>query len=87
MVLMRRHGVSYLKSIEIEISMGELNDKKTLAPIPEVVQEQKGPQTAASAPPVEVEIPHHVNEVSNLLKLSDEELVDKLFPEGAPPNA
>lgn len=34
-----------------------------------------------AAPPVEMEIPHHTNEVMSLLKMSDEDLVDKMFPE------
>lgn len=42
---------------------------------------QAGPATGAAVPPVEIEIPHHVNEVANLLKLGDEDLVDKLFPD------
>ncbi len=35
----------------------------------------------AAIPPVEVEIPHHPNEVVSLLRLSDEDLVDKMWPD------
>lgn len=41
---------------------------------------KKAPAPQA-APPVESNIPHHVNEVANLLKLNDNDLVDKLFPD------
>lgn len=39
-----------------------------------------GPPLQA-VPPVESEIPHHFNEVRSMLKMGDEELVDKLFPD------
>lgn len=81
--LLKQYGVSHFKNVEVEVY---LNDNK-----PEVIHQQleatpktKGPPTAAAAPPVKMEIPHHVNEVANLLKLSDEYLVDKLFPEYPP---
>jgi hypothetical protein len=96
MVLMRKHGVSYYKSTEVEIKC-DLGVPSVSAPVvgtPPVsvldakntigVIDPKGPATAASAPPVEMEIPHHVNEVAALLKLSDNDLVDRLFPDGAP---
>ena len=54
------------------------------APLLHQDKESKAPPHAAAAPPVEMEIPHHINEVSKLLKLSDEDLVDKLFPEHPP---
>lgn len=34
-----------------------------------------------AVPPVQLEIPHHLNEVTSILKMSDEELVDQLFPD------
>lgn len=34
-----------------------------------------------AVPPVEMEIPHHTNEVMSLLKMNDNDLVDKMFPE------
>lgn len=46
----------------------------------------KAPPTAAAAPPVEIAIPHHENEVTKLLRLSDEDLVDRLFPEAPGPS-
>lgn len=35
----------------------------------------------AAIPPVAIDIPHHLNEVRGLLKLSDEALVDRMFPD------
>lgn len=93
MVLMRKHGVSYFKSTEVEIKIDSqvqssvvpiLGDIPT--PSVNVPRGTSGPQTAAAAPPVDMDIPHHDNEVAKLLRLSDEDLVDRLFPEGAPPN-
>lgn len=42
---------------------------------------EAAPPTGAAIPPREVEIPHHVNEVQQLLRLSDTDLVNKLFPD------
>jgi hypothetical protein len=81
---MRKHGVSYFKSVEYEI---KIDSSMPLASMPDpsiskpVSPPTSTPSSAASAPPVEINIPHHVNEVKNLLKLSDNELVDKLFPD------
>lgn len=93
MILMKRHGVSYLKNIEIEVKMdstpSEVPPSQVVIKKSEPIQQafNMGPETAAAAPPVEMEIPHHENQVAKLLKLSDEALVDALFPEGAPPRA
>jgi hypothetical protein len=35
----------------------------------------------AAVPPVEMKIPHNASEVVNLLRLNDEDLVDRLFPD------
>jgi len=73
--LMKQYGVSYFKNVEFEVRMNK-ESTKPIEPLKE-----KEPPHAAAAPPVNEEIPHHVNEVAKLLKLSDEELVDKLFPD------
>lgn len=92
--LLKAYGVTHFKSLEIEIQM-DLGKAPTVdgATVPRgainhaVSQwgyqqaSQTPPSTSASAPPVEMEIPHHVNEVAKLLKLSDEDLVDRLFPD------
>lgn len=84
--LLRENGVSHLKTLELEIHLSD-GQRPFIAPEPDKV----APATEASAPPVANEIPHHENEVRNLLKLSDADLVDKIFPmeggEQAPGNA
>ena len=87
MGLMKSYGVSYFKSTEVEIKIENLlaspivDEPLKKAPLMTDERSNKGPETAAAAPPVEVEIPHHENEVANLLKLNDEQLVDRLFPD------
>lgn len=93
MTYMRANGVKYFKGLEVEIRLSDLpqsqpsptegishgqstDPQKTAAPIP---------STGAAAPPVHMEIPHHVNEVQKLLRLGDNDLVDALFPEGSRP--
>lgn len=85
--LLRAYGVSHFKSPEMEIRIGA---PPTTSPdlshaVSSPPSQTKAPANAASAPPVEMQIPHHVNEVAKLLKLNDADLVDALFPEGAPP--
>ncbi len=84
--LLRANNVSHFKSLEIEvrIDVAKLPDQPPIVTLPGEVQIKAAavaPITAAAAPPVEMEIPHHVNEVNKLLKLSDEDLVEKLFPD------
>lgn len=88
--LLKSHGVDHFKSVEVEISFGALAQSAQLTS--QVSPAQKipmaaaaAPPTAAAAPPVDMPIPHHVNEVQKLLKLSDNDLVDALFPDVAPP--
>lgn len=77
------HGVSDaandLREIELEIRI-----RSGQAIYLDAQPSNPGPPTAAAVPPVELEIPHHQNEVLGLLKLSDEQLVDKMFPELEP---
>lgn len=88
-ILMKSHGIAYFKSIEVEIKMdGSVKDNSKELIVPNVPVDkpvENSSKTGASIPPVEVEIPHHVNEVANLLKLSDMDLVDKLFPDYTQP--
>lgn len=59
--------------------------------VPQTMPAAVAPTTpAAGAPsnsgdirPSKIEIPHHINEVKRILKLSPEELVDELFPDGS----
>lgn len=85
--LMKQYGVAHFKEDGVEIKFSD-----AVAPAP-TVETQKAPAAVTTpkkptikvplqaVPPVESQVPHHINEVANLLKLSDEELVDKLFPD------
>lgn len=68
---LRSCGVTHWKTPEIELNLAPLAPRETkpkLVPI--------------EAPIVESEkIEHKVEELKSLLKLSDDELVDRLFPE------
>lgn len=74
--LMKQYGVEYFKNENLEIKM---TPQAALTSV-ETPSEQKVVPPQA-APPVDMKIPHHINEVADLLKLTDEELVDKLFPD------
>lgn len=79
--LMKRHGVEHFKTMEVEIRM---SSSQSTAPVitPKIeVPESKPVPPLQAIPPNEVKIPHHLNEVASLLKLNDEQLVDKLFPD------
>lgn len=82
--LMKQYGVSHFKHKELEIRTdGGPATPEVTKPNSEIwtplVSKELTPSQAA--PPVESKVPHHVNEVASLLKLNDEELVDKLFPD------
>lgn len=80
--LMKLYGVSHLKHADLEITFGGAPEsflkKEETPPYPVTFTKAPPPQ---AVPPVESTIPHHVNEVANLLKLGDADLVDKLFPD------
>jgi len=80
--LMKQFGVEYFKNSELEIkmSMEKAHEDIKKHKSKEIKEGRKAPPPQA-APPVEVTIPHHVNEVARLMKLSDTELVDELFPD------
>lgn len=77
-------GVNSFKSGDIEIAFANSSEAFE---VPQSFSRNvphgtiKVPETAAAAPPVEMKIPHHVNEVAALLKLSNNDLVDRMFPE------
>lgn len=77
--LMKQFGVEYFKHEDLEIKMphtaNTVEISKSTANTVSIAPE---PQ---AIPPTEMKIPHHVNEVANLLKLDDYALVDKLFPD------
>lgn len=71
--LCKANGITRFKSKGLDLRFG---DKISVS----AVNVSEGPPSQA-IPPIETEIPHHVNEVMGLLKLSDEELVEKMWPE------
>ncbi len=76
---MREQGVEYIKTPEMEIRLREGFAAKVVTVPQEKIVE--APRPMAAVPPAETDIPHHENQVAKLLKLSDEDLVDKLFPD------
>jgi hypothetical protein len=84
--LMQRYGVQYFKNTELEIHLGNTPLKnQSVAPVADVADVTASNDVAdippQAIPPTEDNTPHHPNEVTSLLKLSDEDLVDKLFPD------
>lgn len=72
--VLKAHGVSHFKSNDLELRMDAGVSVTPSTPPPE-------PKVLGDVLPSQEEgIPHHVNEVAGLLKLSDADLVDKLFP-------
>jgi hypothetical protein len=84
--LLKANGVTRFKSDDIELKFGgSVSLDSSAAIIPTKIAETKAPPLQA-IPPVDLDIVHHVNEVANLLKLGDEDLVDKLFPDYTQPS-
>lgn len=85
--ILRAHGVSHFKTLEVEVRIDVLPPPNPLIAVGSAsLSDTKAPPSQA-APPVDMNIPHHVNEVAKLLKLGDAELVDALFPEPKPEKA
>lgn len=99
--ILRANGVNYFKSTDVEIRIGALETPPAAAlvgpePTTPIVPRGTGPvaseqrvndssRSLGDVPAKEMKIPHQLTEVVSLLKMSDEQLVDKLFPEGAQP--
>ena len=92
--LMQQYGIEHYKSPELEVRADlqassaptvaySLIDTKIPNETQEIPKAAPVPPTGAAVPPREMNIPHHINEVVSMLKMSDEDLVAKLFPEGA----
>lgn len=88
---LREQGVEYIKTPEFEIRLHERVPGSVV--VDSVIHPARAPSVPeprpiiasvtpdAAIPPVENTIPHHENQVAKLLRLSDEDLVDKLFPD------
>jgi hypothetical protein len=68
---------------EVEIHLQHSLPPKSLETQPEPKESKIGPtEDGLETPaPSEIEIKHHVDRVQSLLRMSDSELVDALFPE------
>lgn len=85
--MLRANGVKYFKSDEVEIKLAAPSQVLAVSPIsseprPMVVLE-KDSKPLGDIPIKEMQIPHQLNEMLSVLKMSPEQLVDKIFPEGA----
>lgn len=85
--LMKQYGIEHFKTSELEIKMSSVTSSQAI-PVKKVKQGASpdsnvpvAPPPSQAIPPNEMTIPHHVNEVASLLKLNDNDLVDKLFPD------
>jgi hypothetical protein len=82
--LLRAYGVSHFKTAEVEIRIGAPPSPDSLIAVgapPIRADLVPTKPNAGDVRPVSVEIPHHINKVKEMLKLSDEDLVDRMFPE------
>lgn len=68
--LCKANGITRFKSKDLDLRFGGAPAQTQTKPIP-----------LQAIPPKTDEIPHHLNEVRNLMKLSPEELVDRMFPD------
>ena len=78
--LCKANGVTRFKSREISLRFGDtpvVESLKAVSSVPVSKSSNPGDVLPSEAK----EIVHHVNEVTSLLRLSDEDLVDKLFPD------
>ena len=75
--LLKTSGVKSFKSKDIKLEFEPMNALAARAPD----STNKPAPPLQAIPPVTEEIIHHANEVASLLRLNDEDLVDKLFPD------
>jgi len=90
--ILKASGVTRFKSVdlELEFSNSPVSTSGTSVPKPSKrkaasAQPPSPAGAASSLTPKELPIPHHMSEVRSLLKLNDNDLVDKIFPEGPLP--
>lgn len=87
--LLAQYEVFHYKTSEIEVNRnaaGELHPISPKSPDEAIAENtvQSPPKPLGDIPPSTLNIPHEVNKVASLLKMSDEALVDALFPEAPP---
>jgi len=96
---MAKLGVTHIKTPLIEASIAPNSRQDALQSIPEpegIPQPPPTPQQSIVGAPSPIkgapenradpEIPHSVEELASLMKLSDQELLDRLIPDSTPDN-
>jgi|SRR6185312_2713018 len=92
--LLKASGVTKFKSVDLELEFG--NSPTSTSGMRKSISKPSKSQAASAQPPSpagaassltpkDLPIPHHMTEVRSLLKLNDNDLVDKIFPEGPLP--
>jgi hypothetical protein len=87
--LLKSNGVTRFKSDDIEFRFREnekIESPKHKISLPRKKRAKEEPETIQNIPnqaipAVSEDIPHYANEVLGMLRMSDEELVDRLFPD------
>lgn len=65
----------------VSLVANDLLDLGAISPEAKFSQEQGPEVPLAAIPPVQLEIPHHPNEVVSILRMSDEAMVDAMWPD------
>lgn len=74
LVTLRENGVTHYKTPELELDLVPLS--------PSILHRVSDYETSKVAPS-DKEIPHVVKELESILKLDDQQMIDRLFPDGA----
>lgn len=90
--MLKASGVTRFKTVDVELEFG--NSTASTSGMRNSVPNRQKKKSASTQPPSpvgadllpkDIPIPHHMSEVRSLLKLNDNDLVDKIFPEGPLP--
>lgn len=73
-------GITYLKTNEFEIKFSKGDSEIEIAPVVAHAPIAESPSPVFEQSPDEEEIKHKVEELTSLMKLSDSDLVEQLFP-------
>lgn len=86
--MLKLNGVTHFKSADFEISLRDSSVIERGSPRSEVIglipvpaTKEVSRETSEALPLEEKPIPHEVVQLTSLLKLSDVDLVDRLFPD------
>lgn len=84
--LLKRNGLSHYKTEKLELSFfyyadSEQSDKSHMKTEINSTQQETSEKLSSEKANMGDPIPHHENEVMNMLRMNDNDLVDKLFPD------